>query len=139
MKNHLKIFLVCLALASGLLFADSILKRFDVNPGYNKVTVIWETAEETGIKGYELQRGLTETSFSRLTYMDCKNDNQSSHKYEYEDMSVFKTSTAGARTYYYRIKIEKTDGSFELSAVEKVVPTVSSARQTWGSIKAMFR
>ncbi|KAA3618093.1 MAG: hypothetical protein DWQ05_08605 [Calditrichaeota bacterium] len=131
--------LILACFLTGFLFADGIIKRFDVNPGYNKVTISWETSTESGIKGYELQRAFTENNFSKLTYFDSKKDNQPVHKYKYDDITVFKTSTTDARTFFYRIKIEKLDGSFEYSKVEKVVPTVSSARQTWGSIKAMFR
>ncbi len=139
MKSRLNLILLLACSLTGLLFADAIIKRFDVNPGYNKVTILWETATESRVKGYELQRAFTENNFSRLVYFKSKKDNQPVHKYKYEDISVFKISVTGARTFYYRIKIMKTDGSFEYSKIEKVVPTISSARQTWGSIKAMFR
>ena len=139
MKNRLNLILLLACSLTSLLFADAIIKKFDANPGFNKVTVLWETSAESTVKGYELQRAFTENHFSKLTYVSAKRDNQALHKYKYEDISVFKTTVAGARTFYYRLKIEKVNGGFEYSKVQKVTPTISSARQTWGSIKAMFR
>ncbi len=125
--------------AASLAFADAVIKKFNLYPGYNQVTVTWETGDESKIKGYEIQRGVSATALNRVAYVTAKKTPGQSHKYEYVDKTVFKLTTAGGRTYYYRIKTEFTDGSSNLSKVESVSPTISSARQTWGSIKAMFR
>lgn len=139
MRKRIGFSTVCMLLGVvAFLYADTLIKKFSLEPGYNKVTVRWDVDNETGVKGYEVQRGLTETDFSKLTFIDAKTPAQPTQSYEYEDKTVFKTTVA-SRTFYYRLKIVDADGSFNYSKVESVTPTVSSARQTWGSIKAMFR
>ncbi len=125
--------------AASLAFADAVIKKFNLYPGYNQVTVTWETGDEGKIKGYEIQRGISATALNRVAYVTAKKTPEQTHKYEYIDKTVFKQTTEGGRTYYYRIKTEFSDGTKNLSKVESVSPTISSARQTWGSIKAMFR
>jgi hypothetical protein len=58
-------------------------------------------------------------------------------EYTYQDRSVFKPND---RIFYYRLKIVDRDNTFTYySEIVTVSPTISSVRQTWGSIKAMFR
>ena len=132
-------FLLLAVFCSSLIYAGGTITRFALEPGYNKVTVRWEVQNESDVKGYEVQRGLSERDFSKIGYMDAKKPRQALQKYEYVDKSVFKYANSGSRTFYYRIKVLKLDGSFQYSKVQSVTPTVSSARQTWGMIKAMFR
>lgn len=127
-----------LALVISLAYADADIDKFSLEPGLNKVTVIWESKNEIDVRGYEVQRGLTKTDFSRIGFVRAKEDPEPLKKYEYVDNTVFK-STNNGRTYFYRLKIMNTNGSFKYSKIEEVSPTISSARQTWGSIKAMFR
>lgn len=122
-----------------MLYAGVDIKKFSLEPGYNRVTVKWEVAGEDDVKGYEVQRGLNDRDFSKIAFIDYKQSNGPVNKYQYIDQTVFKQQNQTGRTYYYRLKIVKKDGSFEYSQVESVTPTISSARQTWGSIKAMFR
>ena len=126
-------------LSAVIVFAGVQIKKFALEPGYNKVTVRWEVESESDIKGYEIQRGLNERDFSKIGFVDFKQPTGAVNKYEYVDQTVFKQQNLSGRTYYYRLKVTKNDGSFEYSQVENVTPTISSARQTWGSIKAMFR
>ncbi|MFQ5628207.1 MAG: hypothetical protein ACE5I1_05555 [bacterium] len=128
-----------LLLSATLVFAGLQVNKFTLEPGYNKVTVRWEVQGEANLRGYEIQRGLNERDFSKIGFVDYKQASGSINKYEYVDQTVFKQQSQTGRTYYYRLKITKKDGSFEYSKVENVTPTISSARQTWGSIKAMFR
>lgn len=127
-----------LAMVISLAYADADIDKFALEPGLNKVTVIWESKNEIDVRGYEVQRGLSKTDFSRIGFVRAKETTEALKKYEYVDNTVFK-STNNGRTYFYRLKIMNHDGSFKYSKIEEVSPTISSARQTWGSIKAMFR
>ncbi len=139
MRQQIRLITILTILCSvSITFADLNLKEFSLEPGYNKVTVRWEVQGEADLRGYELQRGLTDRDFSKVTFVKPSEASGPLKKYEYVDKSVFKQSTTG-RSYYYRLKMVNTDGSAKFSKVEKVIPTISSARQTWGSIKAMFR
>jgi hypothetical protein len=130
------IIIVSLSLA----FAGAIVTGFRGEPGFNKVTLKWNTEGENNLKGFDIQRALTnqeqELEKNKVASMDAKGSALSKTEYTYEDNSVFKTS---GRTYYYRLKIIDHDGRFTYSPIITVSPTISSARQTWGSIKAMFR
>jgi len=131
--------MVVAVVCAGLVYADGTITKLSLEPGYNKVTVRWEVQDESGVKAYEVQRGLSERDFSKLSSVNVKKPPRTPQKYEYVDKSVFKFANSSSRTFYYRIKVLKLDGSFRYSQVQSVTPTVSSARQTWGMIKAMFR
>lgn len=121
-----------------LAFAGGKITKFELQAGFNRVTIKWEVQNESGVKGYEIQRSFNNQDFSKLDFVKAKNTPEPVKKYTYIDKSVFKSSQSG-RTFFYRIKIQNVDGSFTLSQVQHVTPTISSARQTWGMIKAMFR
>lgn len=139
MKHQKFVYILIFAfLTVTLAYADANLKRFVLEPGHNRVAIKWEVEDESGVKGYEIQRGMNDHDFSKLAFVEAKKNGQPLNKYEYIDKSVFK-STTGGRTFFYRLKIVNTDGSFIFSKSEHVTPTISGARQTWGMIKAMFR
>lgn len=121
-------------------FAGAIVTGFRGEPGLNKVTLKWNSEGENNLKAFEVQRAIInqdqELEKNRIATLEAKGNAQNRSEYVYEDNSVFKTT---GRTYYYRLKIVDQDGRFTYSPVITVSPTISSARQTWGSIKAMFR
>lgn len=121
-------------------FAGAIVTGFRGDPGFNKVTLKWNSEGENNLKGFEIQRAIVnqdqELEKNKIAMLDAKGSAPNRTEYVYEDNSVFKTT---GRTYYYRLKIIDQDGRFTYSPIITVSPTISSARQTWGSIKAMFR
>jgi hypothetical protein len=120
--------------------AGAIVTGFRGEPGFNKVTLKWTAEGENNLKAFEIQRALLnqdqELEKNKIAAIDAKGSALARTEYSYEDNSVFKTT---GRTYYYRLKIVDQDGRFTYSPIITVSPTISSARQTWGSIKAMFR
>jgi len=123
-----------------LAFAGAIVTGFRGEPGFNKVTLKWTSEGENNLKGFDIQRALInqeqELEKNKIAAVDARGSVPGKTEYTYEDNSVFKTT---GRTYYYRLKIVDQDGRFTYSPIITVSPTISSARQTWGSIKAMFR
>jgi len=121
-------------------FAGAIVTGFRGEPGLNKVTLKWNSEGENNLKGFEVQRAIVnqdqELEKNKIANLEAKGSAPNRTEYVYEDNSVFKTT---GRTYYYRLKIVDHDGRFTYSPIITVSPTISSARQTWGSIKAMFR
>ncbi|MFQ5675969.1 MAG: hypothetical protein ACE5G1_08745 [bacterium] len=111
---------------------------FLAQPGFNKVTIKWTTQNETNLKGFDVERSFENRndSFKKIDFVKPSAVAKDKKEYIFEDTSVFKSSD---RTFYYRLKIIDTDESYTYSKVVSVKPTISSARQTWGSIKAMFR
>lgn len=123
---------------SSILFAGTILLDFAGQPGFNKVTIKWTTQNEINLKGFEIERSFDQKneSFKKIDFVKPSEENKDKKEYTYEDTSVFKSSV---RTFYYRLKVVDNNGTYTFSKVISVKPTISSARQTWGSIKAMFR
>jgi hypothetical protein len=120
-----------------LVFAGAVITGFKGEPGLNKVTLKWFTEAENNLKGFDIERGLSDQQFEKIGSVEAKGGANEKREYVYEDNTVFKTT---GRIYYYRLKIVDKDGSPPThSPVITVAPTISSARQTWGSIKAMFR
>ncbi|MCI0692213.1 hypothetical protein L0337_09455 [candidate division KSB1 bacterium] len=120
-----------------LVFAGAVITGFKGEPGFNKVTLKWFTEVENNLKGFDIERGLSDQQFEKIGSVEAKGGANEKKEYVYEDNTVFKTT---GRIYYYRLKIVDKDGSPPThSQVITVAPTISSARQTWGSIKAMFR
>jgi hypothetical protein len=123
-----------------LVVAGTVVTEFRGEPGFNKVVLKWNSEGEHNLKGFDIQRSLTqqdqELEKNKIGFIEAKGAAQGKTEYVYEDNTVFKTA---GRTYYYRLKIVDKDDRFTYSQVISVSPTISSARQTWGSIKAMFR
>lgn len=130
---------LCLFVCANLVLAGTIIVKFDGQPGFNQVTLKWTTQNEINLKGFEIQRSFDTSAkkkFTKVDFIQASDVPKSKKEYTYEDKSVFKQLE---RTFYYRLKIVDKDDSFVYSKVISVTPTISSARQTWGSIKAMFR
>jgi len=131
-------FIILFFIFCGLLRGGAIIVSFLGVPGYNQVTIKWTTENEVDLKGFEIQRSLdaNEKGFKAIDFVNVSNEQKDKKEYKFEDRTVFKSSE---RTFHYRLKIVDNDDKFSYSKTISVVPTVSSARQTWGSIKAMFR
>lgn len=125
-----------LLLGVNSILAGTIILDFRGEPGYNKVTLKWTTQNEIDLKGFEVERGFNENDFRKIGFVKTSDQQKNKKEYTYEDKTVFKASI---REFYYRLKIVDNNGSYSYSKHIKVSATVSSARQTWGSIKAMFR
>ncbi|MFQ5651614.1 MAG: hypothetical protein ACE5IY_16885 [bacterium] len=127
-----------LSVSVPFLFAGTIIGDFHAQPGFNKVTLKWTSENEINLKGFEIERSFENkaSSFRKIDFVKASDEEKTKKEYVYEDKSVFK---AADRTFYYRLKILDKDGSSSYSDIISVSPTISSARQTWGSIKAMFR
>lgn len=128
-----------LTIAVPLLFAGAIIIDFHGQPGFNKVTLKWTTQNEINLKGFDVERSLDKdnaSSFKKIDFIKVSDEQKDKKEYSFEDNTVFKSTD---RTFYYRLKIVDNDGTSSFSKTIEVNPTISSARQTWGSIKAMFR
>ena len=126
---------MCLCVAT--VYSGAVLTDFRAEPGMNKVDLKWVVSAETGLKGYRVLRGLDASSYQRIGFVTAKGISGGERTYTFTDDSVFKTS---GRSYYYKIQFVNLDGT--VSNYEKTItvsPQISSARQTWGSLKAMFR
>jgi len=131
------LFLLITVVGLGLLYGGAVVEYFRGEAGYNKVTLLWKTLAEIDLKAFDVERSLDRLNYKKIGSVKAQGGPSSPQEYKFEDKSVFKPSE---RTFYYRLKLVNSDDSFTYLPQEvAVTPSVSSARQTWGSIKAMFR
>jgi len=122
---------------TAICLAGAVVTDFRADAGINKVELKWVVSAEQGIKGYRILRGLDTTKFQKIGFVTASGISGNERTYTFVDNTVFKTSD---RTFYYKIEFVNHDGSEnEFDKVISVSPQISSARQTWGSLKAMFR
>ncbi len=100
----------------------------------NSIMLEWDSEQEISLLVYQIERSATGGDF---VYIGNHSPKGSNNHYTYLDETVFAKKTD--RAYSYRIKILDKDESYTYSSVVTVTPTLSAARETWGSIKALFR
>jgi len=141
MKSKITITSVLLALllcSSLLLYAGAVIVDFRGEPGHNKVTLYWSTLSETNCQGFQIERGLSKTNFDKIGFVKGAINSSVRKDYKFVDKTVYKPEIS--RTFYYRLKIINKNNSVSIySQIVSITPSISGARYTWGSIKALFR
>ncbi|HOT95598.1 MAG TPA: hypothetical protein PLG50_01455 [bacterium] len=128
---------IALILLNTLLFGGAIISSFQGEAGYNQVEIKWIVAAENNLRSYQLLRSLDNHDFESIAVIDAKKLESGEKTYSYLDKSVFKENN---HEFYYKLRMVNDDGSTtDYDKVLRLTPQISSARQTWGSIKAMFR
>ena len=139
-KQIINIFLlfVLIFFSSATLFAGAVIVDFRGEPGANKVTLHWATMSQVNCKGFQIERSLTKSDFKKIGFVDANGNSSERLEYKFIDKSIYKTTVS--RTFYYRIKIINSDNTSSVFyKIISVTPSISGARETWGSIKALFR
>jgi len=125
---------VCFLLFSfAVAFSGTVIENFKVKTGKNQVEITWKTKEEVNLKEFEIERSTDNTNFVPIHKVSPKGDNS---EYKYTDTEIFKSSV---RKFYYRVKVIENDGSFTHTNSLAAIPQISSVKQTWGSLKAIFK
>jgi hypothetical protein len=125
---------VGLGLVMTVLAAAIIRQRPTATPTANGIVVEWTTDDESGVAQFLIMRSASNgdlVEIARIAPMG------SGSTYKYTDQSVFKIQD---RVFKYKIRVLLTQGGSLDS--EETLPSrsiSSTAKQTWGSIKAMFR
>jgi hypothetical protein len=127
-----KLIISTILLAFTAIYAGAMLIDFQVKSRDGNVVVSWQTSSETNLKHFVVERSTIKGGFIEVATINPESD----RTYEYVDQSAYKTSDA---VYVYRLKIVDLDGSVSYSYERTVAHNVSSAKRTWGSIKALFR
>jgi len=77
------------------------------NVSGNNVLLNWSTATENNNLGFDIERGSSLNSFSKLSFIKGKGTSTQTNQYSYSDKNL------APGTYYYRIKQTDLDGSFK--------------------------
>ena len=114
------------------LFADAIIVEFVGAPARDKIVLNWRTGDEAAVNLFIVERSSDKKVFTKAGEVPAKGSNS---EYEYVDSNL----TSVNNVYYYRLRIRRTDGTFQSSEIISVIPKLSSFAKTWGSIKALFQ
>jgi hypothetical protein len=102
---------------------------FTANVINKKATLIWKTATEVNNFGFEIERGTSETPFTRIGFVDGAGNSLSEKEYSFVD------ELNRSDHYSYRLKQIDFDGSFTYSNTVEVnfefIPTDYSLSQNY--------
>jgi len=135
---HIFLLLFFVLISAIIVFAGAVIVDFRGEPGSNKVTLRWATMSEVNCKGFQVERSLDKSDYTKLAFVKGNGNSSERKEYEFIDNTIYKYSTS--RTFYYRLKIIDDDNSESTYyQIVAITPSISGARYTWGSIKALFR
>lgn len=138
MKKPLKITsIACLLilLVAGVLYAATELQYFTGKNESDTILLEWKTGTEDNLNRFEIERSASEpNNYMNIGSVTAIGSN--SYYYFRDNTSVQNNSVP---VYYYRLKIVDNNGNYVYSQTITVTHVISSVRDTWGSIKAIFR
>lgn len=136
MKKPLKITsLACLLIITGLLYAATELQFFTAKNESDSILLEWKTGTEDNLNRFEIERSASEpNNFVTVGTVNAIGNN--SYYYFRDNVSVLHPTPP---IYYYRLKLVDNTGNHVYSQTITVTHVISSVRDTWGSIKAIFR
>jgi len=135
---HPTLALLALFILTTTLFA-AVVQYYDAKGDANGITVRWGMQDQSGVAKFDVYRkeaSSTVGSWTWLASIQARTDG--GKDYSYLDNAVFKDQS---RAFKYKIQLVSTSGAeeaaFEVTASYDGLS--STAKRTWGSIKAMFR
>lgn len=138
MKKPLKITsIACLLiiLVAGVVYAATELQYFTGKNESDSILLEWKTGTEDNLNRFEIERSASEPN-NYVNIGSVMAIGSNSYYYYRDNTSVQNNS---APVYYYRLKIVDNNGNYVYSQTITVTHVISSVRDTWGSIKAIFR
>ena len=125
-----------IVLFAGLVYAASELQYFTAKNESDSILLEWKTGSEENLARFEVERSASEpnnfVSVGSVTAIG-------SNSYYYFRDETSNMQTPMAPIYYYRLKLVDSGGNYIYSQTITVTHVISSVRDTWGSIKAIFR
>jgi hypothetical protein len=135
MKRPLYISALIAFVLSGLLYASTELQYFTAKSEQSAILLEWKTGVEDNLSYFEIERSASNpNNFMKIGQISAIGSN--SYYYYRDDMTSHPMSNP---IYYYRLKMVGANGSYVYSSTIIVTHVISSVRDTWGSIKAIFR
>jgi len=136
MKKPLKIAsIACVLLIAGLLYAATELQYFTGKNETDSILLEWKTGAEDNLNHFEVERSASEpNNFVNVGNITAIGNNS---YYYFRDYTSQSNPTPSI--FYYRLKLVDNNGGHVYSQTITVTHVISSVRDTWGSIKAIFR
>ena len=136
MKSRIQVLISTIVLlVSAIAWADADIQDIQAYRQESKIILQWTTERETNVLRFDIQRSTDQVNWQKIDHISAAGNSNVCKIYSYEDNQIFKSCQA---CFYYRLAIINTDGTVKNSIVVSVSGE-SGIKQTWGSIKAMFR
>jgi len=136
MINRVTKILFLLLITVSVAYAGLTFEFFTGKTNAEGILIEWKTGDESGTVKFEVERSAsTPNSF---IFVKSITANGSNSYYSFQDNGVDFKGKSGS-VYYYRLKCITANGSYSYTNSITVVHTVSGIKNTWGSIKAIFR
>lgn len=145
MKRTLAIILMTIiSIATVYAVQGMVFEYVRANTNGSSITVEWKSVTETSAVRFEIER---RSGNQQFRWIANSNPKGAGSVYKYTDESAIMKSTSekisnevlSQAEYYYRVKIVKSDKTYEYSDEAKAIADVSGIKRTWGMIKEMFR
>ena len=135
MKKPQKIAAVLILLvACSLLYAVTEIQYFTAKNESDAILLEWKTGIEDNLNRFEIERSAsTPNNFIHVGSITAIGNN--SYYYFRDEVSM----NPQPPVYYYRLKLVDNSGNHVYSQTITVTHVISSVRDTWGSIKSIFR
>jgi len=127
--------IIIFLIIAGVAFGSLTFEYFTAKTISDGILVEWKTGDEGGTIKYEIERSAANPNNFMLIKTIGSNGNNSYYSYTDTGVDFVKSGSV----YYYRLKCINNSGSYTYTNTITVVHTVSGIKNTWGSIKAIFR
>ena len=135
MNKFLPITFLIIIFSFGIVYAGFTLQYFTAKDNQEGILLEWKTGDEAGVSRFDIERSAGNVNnFIYLTNVHSTGNNS---YYSYQDNNITVNPTQSI--YYYRLKCIMPDGSYSYTEIISVIRSVSGIKETWGSIKAIFR
>ena len=125
---------IIILLTSGILYAVTDIQYFTAKNESDAILLEWKTGSEDNLQRFEIERSASEpNNFIHIGNVTAIGNN--SYYYYRDNMAMNPIPPI----YYYRLKLVDNSGNYVYSQTITVTHVISSVRDTWGSIKSIFR
>ena len=129
--------IIILTTFTGLLLASLSLQYFTAKTNSDGIFIEWKTGDEGGTTRFEIERSASNPD--NFIFIKSVSATGTNSYYSYQDNTVNFKLGEGSSIYFYRLKCYQPNGSYTYSNTISVVHAISGIKNTWGSIKAIFR
>ena len=135
MKKPRKIAVLLVLLITGsILYAVTEIQYFTAKNENDAILLEWKTGVEDNLNHFEIERSAsTPNNFIHIGNINAIGSN--SYYYFRDEMAMNPLPPV----YYYRLKLVDNNNGYVYSQTITVTHVISSVRDTWGSIKSIFR
>jgi len=126
--------ILVLLCTAGIIYASTVIQYFTARSESDAILLEWKTGVEDNLNHFEIERSAgNQNNFISIGRLNSIGNN--SYYYYRDEVGAMMNNTI----YYYRIKLVDNNGGSVYTSTITVTHIISSVRDTWGSIKAIFR